>query len=477
MPITVIIPALNEEISIGSMVIKTKKYANHVIVVDDGSTDNTAEIARIAGAYVIIHAKNGGKGEALKTGFREACKNGTKVIVTIDADGQRYSSEIPKIVSPILSKEADMVTCRYDGINDSSGFRSFATHSISNFKFGETGLSIEKEMLTDATNAGLKIKEIDIDVGPNHKEQRKKKTKNGVKTIAALPAHNEENYIAKVILGCRDLVDEVIVVDDGSKDATSNIARALGAVVIEHDVNRGYGAAIKTCFNTAKERNADLMVILDSDGQHDPRDIIDVMKPMNSGSGIDIVIGSRFISHSGNSVSTYRKIGMKVLDFTTIKTGSSKVSDSQSGFRAYSKKAIDQISLNGNNGMFVGSEILFQAKELGLKIFEVPITCRYDQGESSQNPVSHGLSVLTGIFGRLVYKKPLLFTFAGISFLIFGGFVGFWIFQGYIEKGNDLPFGPTMMLLLFIILGSLSIFSGLILHSMRNIAKEVKNEK
>jgi glycosyltransferase involved in cell wall biosynthesis len=192
MTITAIIPALNEEISIGSMVIKTKKFANHVIVVDDGSTDDTAEIARLAGAHVIVHAKNGGKGEALKTGFREACKNGTKVIVTIDADGQHDPSEIPKVAEPILSREFDMVIgSRYlngnsiplyrrigqkildhvtnvnSGINvtdTQSGFRAFAVHAVPTFGFKQNGFSVESEMLAEAGNAGLRIKEVDIGV-------------------------------------------------------------------------------------------------------------------------------------------------------------------------------------------------------------------------------------------------------------------------------------------------------------------------
>lgn len=473
MTITAIIPALNEEISIGSMVIKTKKYANHVIVVDDGSIDNTAEIARFAGADVISHTENMGKGYALKTGFNLAKQNGTKVIVTIDADGQHDPEDIPKMVSPILTNDADMVIGRYNEIDDSSGFRAFAAHKVSYFRFEQNGFYIEDEMLTDAINAGFKIKEIDIIARSNihHKKQRVL-IKNGAKIIAALPAHNEENYIAKVILCCRELVDEVVVVDDGSNDATSDIANALGAIVVRHDKNKGYGAAIKTCFKVAKERNADIMVILDSDGQHDPRDIIKLVE--HTYGGTDIVIGSRFMPNNGNSVPTYRKIGMKILDLATIRAGCEKVSDSQSGFRAYSKKAIEQIHIEGN-GMSVGSEILLQAKEQDLKISEVPIICRYDQGESSQNPISHGLNVLFGIFGRTVYKKPLLFSLAGMLFLIFGGIIGIWSFESYIRTGN-LPFGPTMILLLFIILGSLSIFSGLILHSMRNIVKEIKNE-
>jgi glycosyltransferase involved in cell wall biosynthesis len=168
--VTVIIPALNEEISIGSMVIKTKKYADHVIVVDDGSTDETAEIARDAGADVIIHPRNKGKGYALKTGFFAASQNGTKVIVTIDADGQHNPSDIPRVIKHIISGDADMVigsrylndnipiyrrigqeildratnlNCVKNGekrISDTqSGFRAFSVSTLSAFHFRHNG--------------------------------------------------------------------------------------------------------------------------------------------------------------------------------------------------------------------------------------------------------------------------------------------------------------------------------------------------
>jgi glycosyltransferase involved in cell wall biosynthesis len=301
--------------------------------------------------------------------------------------------------------------------------------------------------------------------------------KNGEKIVVALPAHDEENYIAKVIIGCQRLADEVIVVDDGSRDATVDIAKSLGAIVISHDRNMGYGAAIGTCFKTARERGADIMVILDADGQHDPGDIIGLIESVNNGT--DIVIGSRFISNDGNNgrnVPIYRKIGMKILDLATIHAGSEKVSDTQSGFRAYSRRAIDNIYLNGN-GMSAGSEILLQAKEKCLKISEVSIVCRYDQGESSKNPISHGLDVLFGIFGRTVYKKPLLyFTSVGIILLVIGSGVGLWSISGYIAS-KHLPFGPSIAASLLMIIGTISISSGVVLHSVRQMFNEIKNQK
>ncbi len=192
MEITVIIPAFNEGIPVGSMVLKTKKYTDHVIVIDDGSQDDTADIAKRAGAEVITHKKNMGKGMALKTGFGVASQNGTEIIVTIDADGQHNPDEIPKMVGPILAKEADMVIgSRYlngnniplyrrfgqrfldkitninSGINvtdTQSGFRAFSIDSLSAFKFKQNGFSIESDMLSDAVESGLKIKEVDIGV-------------------------------------------------------------------------------------------------------------------------------------------------------------------------------------------------------------------------------------------------------------------------------------------------------------------------
>mgnify|MGYP001389216833 FL=1 len=102
-------------------------------------------------------------------------------------------------------------------------------------------------------------------------------------TIAAMPAYNEERSIAKMVLGCRKHVDRVVVVDDGSCDATAEIAAALGAEVVRHERNMGYGAALRSCFEAARRMGAERMVIIDSDGQHDASDIPKLLSPLNSG--------------------------------------------------------------------------------------------------------------------------------------------------------------------------------------------------
>ena len=219
--ITALLPAYNEEISIGSMVIKTKRHVNEVIVIDDGSTDNTAKIAEIAGADVIRHESNMGKGAALKTGFESV--KGADIIVTIDADGQHSPSEIPKLVTPIINGKADIVngsryvnreeknTPKYRRVGQSvldiatningrthitdsqSGFRAFAADTIPSFRFHQKGFGIESEMIVDASNAGLKIEEVSVSVEYHENSHKKDPISHGVGVLVKVIQDMEFN--------------------------------------------------------------------------------------------------------------------------------------------------------------------------------------------------------------------------------------------------------------------------------------------
>lgn len=290
------------------------------------------------------------------------------------------------------------------------------------------------------------------------------------KVIAALPAYNEEIAIGSVVLKTKKYVDKVIVIDDGSSDDTVEIAGLAGAQVIKHEGNRGYGAAIKSCFEAAKNEGANILVIIDADGQHNPDEIPLVLSPVLAGEA-DMVIGSRFLE--AVDIPAYRRVGINVLTKLTNIGSKGNVSDSQSGFRTYSKQAINSLKFN-SNGMGVGSEILMNAQELGLKIKEVPITCKYKDVEgSTHNPVSHGISVFNSILVLIKDKHPLLFF--GLPGLMFLG-IGLYLGVQTIDVYNTLQIfavGKAMLSVLFMIIGIFSTFTALILDSITNSIKKL----
>ncbi len=166
--------------------------------------------------------------------------------------------------------------------------------------------------------------------------------KNKPKVIAAIPCFNEERCIGSVVIKAKRFVESVIVIDDGSTDATAEVATGAGAEVYQHGKNRGYGAAIRSALEKGRQLGADVLVILDGDGQHDPRDIPKLIKPLLDGEA-DVVIGSRFLG-KGKKPPFYRRLGQHALTAATNLGSGQKVTDSQSGFRAYSAKALKEMN-------------------------------------------------------------------------------------------------------------------------------------
>jgi glycosyltransferase involved in cell wall biosynthesis len=286
-------------------------------------------------------------------------------------------------------------------------------------------------------------------------------------TIAAMPAYNEEQSIARMVCGCKKHVDCVVVVDDGSSDQTAEIAASSGAHVVRHMKNRGYGAALQTCFETARDLGAERMVVIDSDGQHDPEEIPKLLARL--GRGADLVIGSRFCNGNGSDIPAYRKVGMKVLDIATYLVGGIKVTDSQSGFRAYGRRAIDCIWID-NQGMSAGSEILLQAKDNRLKVEEVDIHCRYDvQRASTEHPVSHGVKILLILLQDMELRRPLYyFTLPGTALAAVGIGIGLELLRVFYH-GGQLSYGLTLLMILLTLVGSFMAFTGIILHAISRL--------
>ncbi len=219
--------------------------------------------------------------------------------------------------------------------------------------------------------------------------------KNGLKIIAGIPAYNEAEHVNDVICKTLKHTDEVIVVDDGSTDKTIQIAEESGAIVIVHSENRGYGEAIKSCFEVAKSNAADILVILDGDGQHNPNEIPRLLEPILRGEA-DMVIGSRFITNEHN-MPKYRKFGIRIITLLWNFGSRVKVSDAQSGFRAQSRKVFEILPLS-EKGMSISIEILEKARRKRVIIKEVPISCSYVPSTLNPKAIRHGLAVALSVF-------------------------------------------------------------------------------
>ena len=228
-----------------------------------------------------------------------------------------------------------------------------------------------------------------------------------MKIIIGIPAYNEEKNIGKILVKLGKIANEIIVCDDGSSDLTGEIAEKMGAVVVTHPKNLGYGAGIRSIFLKAKEMDADILVTFDADGQHRIQDIQKVIEPIISDEA-DISIGSRFLDENGKNVPKYRKVGIKTITSVTNTALETKLTDSQSGFRAYNKKILDEI-LPSEYGMSVSTEILIKASKKGFRIKEVSIVVLYEGDTSTHSPVSHGISVLLDTMKFISIERPLRF--------------------------------------------------------------------
>lgn len=224
--------------------------------------------------------------------------------------------------------------------------------------------------------------------------------------IACIPVYNEESSIAKIVLSVKQYVNEVIVCDDGSIDYTADIASKLGAILIKHEKNQGYGASIISLFNAALKIDADYIITIDGDGQHQSSDIMILLNRIMQGD-VDIVVGSRFIKGSKSEAPSWRNAGIKIIS-CFASHGDEKIKDAQSGFRIYTQGALRKLDLT-EDGMGISTEIIMKSIDKQLKIAEVPITVSYGKNTSTSFPISHGLGVLFSTFKYLSMRKPLLF--------------------------------------------------------------------
>jgi len=285
--------------------------------------------------------------------------------------------------------------------------------------------------------------------------------------IACIPAYNEENHIADVIKKSLLYVDQVVVCDDGSTDDTANIAKSAGAIVISQS-NQGYGAAISTLFDYARRNNAKIMVTLDSDGQHNPEQIPLLLDAIIT-HGVDVSVGSRFLGDT--EASGYRKAGIKIITSAANYGTNLKISDSQSGFRAYSRKAISTIHPT-EQGMSVSTEILLKISNKGLSLAEVPISIIYGPDTSEHNSVSHGVSVLMNTLKYISIKHPIKFYgIPGLFLTILGVILGGVFLDAYLND-QVVFYGSLLGAVVLFLLGAILSVTAIILFSIANLIRD-----
>ncbi|MFB5626513.1 MAG: glycosyltransferase family 2 protein [Nitrosopumilus sp.] len=286
--------------------------------------------------------------------------------------------------------------------------------------------------------------------------------------FACIPAYNEEDTIQKIVTKSLPHVDRVVVCDDGSTDNTAKIARDAGAIVISQS-NQGYGAAISSLFDYSRKENAQIMVTLDGDGQHNP-DQIPLLIDAITAHNVDVAIGSRFLDDT-TQASGYRKTGIKIITSASNYGTNFKISDSQSGFRAYSKDAIDAIHPT-EQGMSVSTEILLKISNKGLSVAEVPITISYQGDTSEQHSVTHGVGVLANTIKYVSIKHPLQFYgIPGLTLIIAGLVLGGMFLDRYLND-QVVFYGSLLGSIILFLLGAILSVTAIILFSMANLIRD-----
>ncbi|MDS0300273.1 glycosyltransferase family 2 protein [Halogeometricum sp. S1BR25-6] len=292
--------------------------------------------------------------------------------------------------------------------------------------------------------------------------------------LASIPAYNEGSRIGDVVTEAGRYADMTLVVDDGSTDDTAAIARRAGAVVVEHEQNRGYGGALQTIFKEAERRGADHLIILDGDGQHDAADIPKLVERQRQ-TGAELVVGDRFGEGAESEVPLYRRFGLTIVNVLTnlsmgVVRSRAWVRDTQNGFRAYDETAIKSLANDDGLGehMSASTDILHHAHHRDYDIEEVGTTVRYDiENASTHNPIKHGAVLVSNIIRTVERERPLsVLGIPGFGIAFLGISLGYWTVSKYLQT-SDFPLELATVASFSTLAGLFICFTAIILHSLK----------
>jgi glycosyltransferase involved in cell wall biosynthesis len=289
--------------------------------------------------------------------------------------------------------------------------------------------------------------------------------------VVIIPAFDEERNVGSVVLRIRQLVETVIVVDDGSHDATADVARLAGATVITHPTNSGYGAALRTGLTAAQQLHALAVVLMDADGQHRVEDLRAVVRPILDDEA-DVTVGSRF-ADKRTRVPHVRRLAQHGLTWLSNVGSGVKLTDSQSGMRAFSPRAVEALLLTSTS-MSAASEMQFLASDAQLRVCEVPIEVRYF-GDAKRNPVGHGLDVLNGILRLISERRPLVFFGLTVLVLVVGGAALVLDVAFTFDRAHVLLVGELIVGVALGLGGTLALFTAIMLNALQDVVTELRS--
>lgn len=469
---TVLIPAQNEEASIGSKVLLAASYADRVLVLDKGSTDRTMEVAALGGARVI--PLSGGEDALIKVLYRASLDS--ELVVLIYPECMQDIDLLSHVLEP-LRQGFDLsvgswpcrVSCEQETVmllngkstfKEKIGFLAVTSRSLQNISSGKEHLSL-KSLLSAAKTERLKVNYLSFDVDPAFRKLES--TRIGV----VVPAYNEELLIGETLSGIPEYVDRIYVIDDASTDRTGEIVKKFGdprIVYLRHEVNKGVGAAIVSGYKLALKDEMDIVAVMAGDNQMDPVQLPRLIFPIIEGLA-DYTKGNRLLTENFmTGMSRWRSFGNVLLSFLTkIGSGYWHVMDPQNGYTAISRQALEIIDLDSVYPYYgYCNDLLIKLNAFGMRVMDVVMPARYGREKSS---IKYGRFIrkvspmlFRGFLWRLRVKytvldfHPLvLFYFLGMLALPLSVLLGFW---GLLQLLLQNPLPSYYPLLGFLVLGT-----------------------